>query len=118
MIKRNWCLICERIRWTRIWPLARIQGQKTDGNFCKICESAFPVQISTMILDLSDKLQLKQLEAQIRKTHDLEILINCAGYGINKDFLAEDIQKREDMLTVHDIAAMRLSYPSIENNEK
>ncbi len=90
------------------------KDKKQMETFVKYVKVLFPVQISTMILDLSDKLQLKQLEAQIRKTHDLEILVNCAGYGINKDFLAEDIEKREDMLTVHDVAAMRLSYQALK----
>jgi hypothetical protein len=71
-----------------------------------------------MILDLSDKQQIKQLEIEIRRTHDLEILINCAGYGVNNDFLAEDIEKREDMVTVHDIAAMRLSYQALKIMKK
>lgn len=88
------------------------------ATFVKYLKVIFPVNISTMILDLSDKVQLKQLEAEIRKTHDLEVLINCAGYGINKDFLDINIQKREDMVNVHDIAAMRLSYQSLKIMKK
>ena len=86
--------------------------------FIKYLKVLFPVNISSMLLDLSDMLQLKQLEAQIRRTDDLEILVNCAGYGINNDFLNETIEKREDMITVHDTAAMRLSYQALKIMKK
>lgn len=88
------------------------------ATFVKYLKVLFPVNISTMLLDLSDKHQIQQLEAEIRKTSDLEILINCAGYGINSDFLDEDINKREDMITVHDVAAMRLSYQALKIMKK
>lgn len=88
------------------------------ATFVKYLKVLFPVHISTMLLDLSDKNQIKQLEAQVRKTSDLEILVNCAGYGINKDFLNESIDKREDMVTVHDLAAMRLSYQALKIMKK
>ncbi len=86
--------------------------------FVKYLKVLFPVKISTLLLDLSDKSDIKQLELEIRKTTDLEVLINCAGYGINNDFLDEDIEKREDMVTVHDLAAMRLSYQALKIMKK
>lgn len=88
------------------------------ATFVKYLKVLFPVNISTMLLDLSKKNELKQLEAEIAKISDLEILINCAGYGINKDFITEDIQKREDMVTVHDLAAMRLTYQALKIMKK
>lgn len=88
------------------------------ATFVKYLKVIFPVNISTMILDLSDKVQLKQLEAEIRKTHDLEVLINCAGYGINKDFLDANIKERENMVNLHDVAAMRLSYQALKIMKK
>jgi short-subunit dehydrogenase len=48
------------------------------ATFVKYLKVLFPINISTMLLDLSDKQQLQQLEAQVRKTHDLEVLVNCA----------------------------------------
>ncbi|MFA6256483.1 MAG: SDR family NAD(P)-dependent oxidoreductase [Candidatus Absconditabacterales bacterium] len=92
--------------------VAKDKNQMT--TFVKYLKVLFPVRITTMLLDLSKKNELKQLEAEIAKISDLEILINCAGYGINKDFLAENIEKREDMVTVHDVAAMRLSYQALK----
>ncbi len=88
------------------------------ATFVKYLKVLFPINISTMILDLSQRPQVRQLESEIRKTHDLEVLINCAGYGINSNFLTEDIQKREDMVTVHDVAAMRLSYQALKIMKK
>lgn len=103
-------------QWYDLLLIAKDKNQM--AIFVKYLKVLFPVQISTMLLDLSDKPQIRQLEAQIRKTSDLEILINCAGYGINSDFLAEDIEKREDMVTVHDLAAMRLSYQALKIMKK
>lgn len=103
-------------QWYDLLLVAKDKNQM--ATFIKYLKVLFPVNISTMLLDLSDKDQIKQLEAQIRKTSDLEILINCAGYGINSDFLTEDVEKREDMITVHDIAAMRLSYQALKIMKK
>lgn len=103
-------------QWYNLLLVARNKEQM--DTFVKYLSILFPVQIDSMILDLSDKQQIKQLEVVIRRTHDVEILINSAGYGINKDFIAEDIAQREDMITVHDIAAMRLSYQALKIMKK
>ncbi len=103
-------------QWYDLLLVAKDKNQM--ATFVKYLKVLFPVNISTMLLDLSDKHQIQQLEAEIRKTDDLEILINCAGFGINTDFLAEDIEKREDMVTVHDVAAMRLSYQALKIMKK
>lgn len=103
-------------QWYDLLLVARNKEQM--DTFVKYLSVLFPVNISTMILDLSDKAQIRKLEAEIRKTSDLEILINCAGYDINTDFLLEDIEKWEDMVTVHDIAAMRLSYQALKIMKK
>lgn len=103
-------------QWYDLLLVAKDKNQM--ATFVKYLKVFFPVNIATMILDLSDKPQIKQLEAEIRKTKDLEILINCAGYGINNDFIEEDIEKWEDMVTVHDIAAMRLSYQALKIMKK
>ncbi len=103
-------------QWYDLLLVAKDKNQM--ATFVKYLKVLYPVNISTMLLDLSDKAQLRQLEAEVRKTHDLEVLVNCAGYGIHSDFLAEDIQKREDMLTVHDVAAMRLSYEALNIMKK
>lgn len=103
-------------QWYDLLLVSKDKEQMT--TFVKYLKVLFPVNITTMILDLSDKIQIKQLEVVIRRTHDLEILINCAGYGINKDFLDERIEKWEDMLTVHDIASMRLSYQALKIMKK
>ncbi|EKD25660.1 MAG: hypothetical protein ACD_80C00006G0007 [uncultured bacterium (gcode 4)] len=103
-------------QWYDLLLVAKDKNQM--ATFVKYLTVLFPVKISTMLLDLSDKTQIKQLEAEIRKIKDVEILVNCAGYGINSDFLDEDIQKWEDMVTVHDVAAMRLSYQALKIMKK
>lgn len=103
-------------QWYDLLLVARDKEQM--DTFVKYLSVLFPVRIVWIILDLSDKQQIKQLEVEIRRTHDLEILINCAGYGINNDFLSEDVEKWEDMITVHDIAAMRLSYQALKIMKK
>ena len=103
-------------QWYNLVLVSKDKNQM--ATFVKYLKVIFPVNISSMILDLSDKVQLNQLEAEIRKTHDLDILINCAGYGINKDFLGANIKEREDMVNVHDVAAMRLSYQALKIMKK
>lgn len=103
-------------QWYHLLLVAKDKVQME--TFVKYLKVLFPVKISTLLLDLSDKSDIKQLELEIRKTTDLEVLINCAGYGINNDFLDEDIEKREDMVTVHDLAAMRLSYQALKIMKK
>lgn len=103
-------------QWYDLLLVAKDKAQM--DTFVKYLDVLFPVNISSLILDLSDKTQIKQLEIAIRRTHDLEVLINCAGYGINNDFLDEDIKKWENMVTVHDIASMRLSYQALKIMKK
>ena len=103
-------------QWYDLLLVAKDKNQM--ATFVKYLKVLYPVDISTMLLDLSDKKQLQQLEAQVRKTNDLDILVNCAGYGINKDFLDEEVEKWEDMITVHDVAAMRLSYQALKIMKK
>lgn len=86
--------------------------------FVKYLKVLFPVKISSMIFDLSKPAQLQQLQSEIAKIKDLEILINCAGYGINKDFLQKKISVWEDMISVHDIASMALSYEALKIMKK
>ncbi len=101
------------------YNLLLVSKDKTQmATFVKYLKVLFPVEITSMIIDLSKPAQLVQLEEEISKINDLEILINCAGYGINKEFLNEHIQKREDMVNVHDIAAMRLSYQALKIMKK
>lgn len=71
------------------------------------------IAVSFMRYDLSKMHDIRELENRIAGMSDLDILVNCAGFGINKEFVDENIEKREDMVMVHDIAAMRLTYEAI-----
>lgn len=103
-------------QWYDLVIVAKNKNQM--ATFVRYFKALFPVKITTLLLDLSKENELQQLEAEIAKIKDLEMLINCAGYGINKDFLHENIKKREDMVTVHDIAAMRLSHQALKMMKK
>lgn len=103
-------------QWYNLLLVSKDKAQM--GTFVKYLKVLFPVDISSMIIDLSKPTQLVQLEETISKIHDLEILINCAWYGINKDFLNTNIQVWEDMVNVHDMAAMRLSYQALKIMKK
>jgi len=76
------------------------------------------VKVTSVVCDLAYKEQVHALEKTIADIGNLEILVNCAGYGINKDFIDDDIQKREDMITVHDLATMRLTYQALKIMKK
>ncbi len=100
-------------QWYDLLLVAKDKNQMQ--TFVKYLKVLFPtIKITTMLLDLSKKDELKQLEVEIEKISDLEALINCVWYEINKDFIEEHIQKREDMVTVYDLASMRLTAQALK----
>ena len=79
----------------------------------------FPVDgIGMMTLDLSKESGVQELEKTIAELPDLSGLINCAGYGIHKDFVQEEINNRESMVYLHDMATMRLCHQALAVMEK
>ena len=67
-----------------------------------------------MIIELSDKKQLKKIENKIAKTKNLEILVNNAGYNRTSFFDRDKIDEQEKIFTSQGIATIRLSHAAIQ----
>lgn len=72
-------------------------------------ESTFHVRTEVVQADLSTELGSRIVEQYITE-HEIEILINNAGFGINKSFTASSIDEEEAMLDVLVRVPMRLMH--------
>lgn len=102
-------------KWYDLLLISRNQQELDD--FAKTLKSRW--NISTLAVDLSQKDELIRAEIELSKISNLEILINCAGFGIHKDFIDVENQQWEDMIMVNSIAAIRLCHqaiPIMKNN--
>lgn len=77
---------------------------------CKQLEKQYWIECHLLIADLSKKSWLDIVENYMKNLKNLYFLVNAAGFWFNEDFLDCDIDKREDMIFVHNTVTMRLSY--------
>ena len=63
--------------------------------------------------ELADPGALARLEALVRETTDLRILINNAGYSRLETFHEDDINAQEAIIRVHVLASVRLAHAAI-----
>ena len=61
----------------------------------------YPVKTDIFIVDFSDPADTEMFVQAIEKREDIEILVNCAGFGHRNFFLEEDYKQLEAMLQVH-----------------
>ena len=72
-------------------------------------EANYNVQVETLVCDLCNPEELKQVEDRLEKEEMLEILVNNAGFGFGNVFPDCDPDLEESMIRLHIIATMRLS---------
>ncbi|MBA4385181.1 MAG: NAD(P)-dependent oxidoreductase [Anaerolinea sp.] len=75
---------------------------------------AYHVNVEVIIVELSDIVELEALVERIMNQH-IDILINNAGFGINRYFCEEDPGIQEKMVHVHIICPMRLIHAVLPN---
>jgi hypothetical protein len=63
--------------------------------------------------DLASLEDLARVEERLRKTPDLQILINNAGYSTVRHFAEEDIKGQMDLIHVHVGATVRLTHAAL-----
>lgn len=68
------------------------------------------VNITLILADLSKKSGMNIVEECIQNLNHLDFLINAAWFWFPEEFLDGDISKWESMISVHNIATMRLCY--------
>jgi len=74
----------------------------------------YHVNVEVIIVELSDNVELEALVERIENLH-IDILINNAGFGINRYFYEEDPRIQEEMVQVNIICPMRLIHAVLPN---
>lgn len=80
---------------------------------CVALEEEHGILAGYVIGDLAKDKHVKELEDLIRRTPNLQVLVNNAGYTRLRFFHEDDIDAQVDMIKVHDIAAVRLTHAAI-----
>jgi short-subunit dehydrogenase len=75
---------------------------------------AYHVNVEVIIVELSNSIELEALVERI-KNLQIDILINNAGFGINKYFNEEDFGIQDEMVRVHIICPIRLVHAVLPN---
>jgi short-subunit dehydrogenase len=72
-------------------------------------ESQHGVAVETVVCDLADPQQVRNLEERIERIDDLEFMINNAGFGREGTYPDVDPDHEVEMIQVHVIALVRLA---------
>jgi short-subunit dehydrogenase len=73
--------------------------------------SAYGVQVEVLTADLGDRAELATVEARVAdRARPVDLVVNNAGFGLKKGFLANDVEQEQAMLDVLVTAVMRISH--------
>lgn len=72
--------------------------------------SAYPIEVKVLVADLSA--ECERVESFI-KSHQIDVLVNNAGFGLNQSFSRSNVEDEEKVLSVLVRAPMRLSHAVI-----
>lgn len=70
---------------------------------------AFGTNVQCLVADLSVNADILRVEAYIQQDHQLELLINNAGFGLAADFIDVPVEDQLKMVDVHLVSAIRFS---------
>jgi short-subunit dehydrogenase len=74
----------------------------------------YGVEVEVLAADLTDRDQLATVEQRVASSdRPIELLVNNAGFGLKKPFLANDIEQEQLMLDVLVVAVLRLSHAAL-----
>lgn len=99
---QNYDLIIVARRQQRLEDLARDIKRK------------YPIVIEVVVADLSNEQDMIRVEQYIRKTENLDILINNAGFGTPGTFAEIPVEKTVRMIHVHILASTRFSWAALQ----
>ena len=68
------------------------------------------VKVDIITADLTDKADLARVEARLRDDASIDILINNAGAALSGDFVDQDIDKVENLITLNVLSVTRLAH--------
>lgn len=89
-----------------------ITGRREEviGELAEKLKSRFKIKVDIILTELSEEAGVKKLIEHIQGIDNLELLINNAGFGLNKFFSRSDIEWQVKMNHVHTDASIRLIY--------
>jgi len=76
-------------------------------------EKLHGISVEVLSVDLADPVQLATLEQRITQLDQLEFLVNNAGFGFENKFPDIDVELECQMVQVHAIAPIRLTYAAL-----
>ena len=91
--------------------------QKLD-NLSKELKENYSVEAEVFVTDLSIQDDNYKIVSKILNLDNLDVLVNNAGYGINKSFLETDVEQHIDMINVHFTSAVMFCHAAIPNMVK
>ena len=71
-------------------------------------EKDYKVDVKTEQVDLTDEKQLTRFTKKLRSLKNVEMLVNCAGFGEGEKFYKEPIERQLKMIQVHITATVHL----------
>jgi len=76
--------------------------------------SRYAVDVEVLAADLSDRSRLRTVEERLAdRTRPVDLLVNNAGFGLKRPFLANDVEAEQAMLDVLVTAVLRLSHAAL-----
>jgi len=76
--------------------------------------STYDVAVEVLVADLVDRAQLATVEARLADAErPIDLLVNNAGFGLKRPFLANDVDQEQAMLDVLVTAVLRLSHAAL-----
>jgi uncharacterized protein len=72
------------------------------------------VEVDVLAADLGDRAQLARVEQRlVDRDHPIDLLVNNAGFGLNRPFLVSDVDDEQQLLDVLVTAVMRLTHAAL-----
>ncbi len=95
-------------QWYELLLIAK--SHKETVAFVTYLKKKYSTKITSLITDLSTQKGINKVIAKLNTLKTIDILINCAGFGINKDFLEQPFEQWKHMIMVHNIASIQFCY--------
>jgi short-subunit dehydrogenase len=76
-------------------------------------ESVSNVRLEVIAADLAQPHDLRRVEERVAKDEAIEMLVNCAGFGVNSRFQQTDLAVLEAMVRLHVVAPLRLTHAAL-----
>ena len=78
----------------------------------------FHSTVDSIVADLSNPIEIEAVANTISQIGNIEMLVNCAGFGTHNSFLEVDSSTQLNMIQVHVSAAVRLCHAALKNMKK